>query len=829
MFFLIKNINYFIVGCCAGLLAWLISLFQIESGESIWIYWLIIPFGFFVGGAIGVAEQIFDSDRKFMTFIEQFQWFIIGGVLGTIGGAAGAFTGKFVFYMLMESGNKHVLFPRLCGIFVLGMILGLFVGLGERIRMGSWERCFSIVTAGGFGSVIGGLLFHFFTQFSGSVDFLGVSFVLFGGLLVMAINIVTQIKTSAKLLGHPDNLGVKYGEGFEYALPSDSDLWIGSGMRERNSPKTKLKIYADNKVDKIQAAIGYRDDGWTIIQAPEFPRYGEHTYINGKQIAGRTRLRNGDIVTFGKTKFRFVTVDEQKEAKGFKHSKGKILHLFLIAIFTFWGNAVGVCNASTYRIQPDSVINVKTYPKFEVPFHMIDVQSGLEIPVEIKGEIDPGTWHVEDDRGRTLGTVLSVKPLDVQRKEDKLYIVLTFDLSKSMDVPANNPRLEQAIEVATKFIRHLETNCYIALLPFAATVPDSDDLIFYDQKHREILIQRVESLRYYGGFRYCTALYPALHRSIRALRNINEPSALKTVILFTDGYQDLDEVTANYDCREYKKRFPVEELDEKSLHHLVTESQIPIYAIGFNLPDEKAKEGYLRQLTIDSNIRSENRFFKDSGESLLTIYDKLHNVTQARRFLLTFETQLESHVFVNPPPVFISTESIGSESVQKIEKGVSSFKASFFELPSESKSQSVRSRLLATGLVTLLIFLLIVIQAFLKIIMLSKQKQLEMKELPLRSITPRLSQNGLPQTRKTFRDGKVVHFKDSSIKPEKPVTNGQKSDQETKKPLKSGAETEKPISSVFDPYKDVPQPPKPVQRDIPDFEDVPDWMKEPEE
>jgi len=819
MYFFIKGITYFTIGAAIGLLAWVISLGHYGGSELAWMMWLMIPFGVLLVGTIGVTEEILDSDRKFSTFIQQFQWFISGALFGLVGGAVAAYLSRIIFYTITEY-SQSILFARLSGMFILGCVMGVSAGLSEKVRMGSWERCFSFILAGAIGGLLGGFLRHELTLLSGRLDFLGITIILFGGILVLALIIVSRLRTSAMLKGHPDNLGVKYGEGFEYPLPSDVDLWIGSGMRERSSPKTRLKIYADNKVDKIQAAIGQKDDGWYLIQAPEFPRYGEHTHVNGKQIKGRTRLREADEITFGKTKFFFRTMTDKPSDGSHGRKGGRLISALIFLLLSFFVVPPGHAEEK-FIILPEGKISTETYPVFKVPFRMVDASTGEVRPVRLDRDLDPSQWRVEDTEGRILGDVLTVEPLDSETKEDKLYIVLLIDLSKTMDKGGPPTRLEEAMTVASDFVNSLRPNCYAALIPFAANVANVESFEYFGPQNRSYLIERIRNLRDYRGERSCTALYPAITRSIHALSSIQEKNVKKAVILLTDGYNDLDDVGRTYDCRTYKKNYHPEELNEAAIRKLVESAQIPIYAFGFNLPEEKEKEEYLRHLTVMSSKTDEARFFKDSGNNLQSVYERLDNVTKARQFLLTFKTNLPPNEFIHPPDYYIFTDMFSGS----YDSAPARAEVEFFGLPRGNRQEEVKSWIMTVGLSLLMIFILIVAQAFLRIQMISKIKKEEDKSMPMRAAgdgarkpQPRYSPN-------KYRDGRTVSRKEV---PRKPLKKEKGETGESKPPSRvpEPKETNKKAPPKVIRYEHVPPPDPPPERSIPEIDDIPDFMQD---
>jgi pSer/pThr/pTyr-binding forkhead associated (FHA) protein len=74
-----------------------------------------------------------------------------------------------------------------------------------------------------------------------------------------------------------------------------------------------LPLPGDSEVSRVHAELECIAEQWTVVD-DGLSRNG--TYVNGSRIAGRTRLRDGDVIRVGRTELRFRRPerDESREA-----------------------------------------------------------------------------------------------------------------------------------------------------------------------------------------------------------------------------------------------------------------------------------------------------------------------------------------------------------------------------------------------------------------------------------------------------------------------------------------------------------------------------------
>ncbi len=81
-------------------------------------------------------------------------------------------------------------------------------------------------------------------------------------------------------------------------LPPRGDVPLRIGR----SPLNGLRQY-DETVSRAHALLSYENGGWVLGDLGSM----NGTYVNGFRIAGRTVVRPGDLVAFGRVTFRLAT------------------------------------------------------------------------------------------------------------------------------------------------------------------------------------------------------------------------------------------------------------------------------------------------------------------------------------------------------------------------------------------------------------------------------------------------------------------------------------------------------------------------------------------
>ena len=166
--------------------------------------------------------------------------------------------------------------------------LGLFVTIGPGLVMRNGKK-FAIGLLGGVaGGAIGGAAFDpIYAATNNSVS-RGVALVLIG---VVAGGLVGLIEHAARTGWLKVTAGLIAGKQFIlYRNPT----FIGSG------PECPIYLFKDTAVGRRHAAIHAVPGGFELENLP----LGQQTLVNGRSVT-RARLRNGDEVQIGSTRFRF--------------------------------------------------------------------------------------------------------------------------------------------------------------------------------------------------------------------------------------------------------------------------------------------------------------------------------------------------------------------------------------------------------------------------------------------------------------------------------------------------------------------------------------------
>ena len=230
----------------------------------------------------------------------------VGATAGLVGGAVvGLFVQQLyavVSTMTVPAGawNDHVatrLRPDLARPLAQAIswgVLGLFVALGPGLVIRNGKKL-AIGLLGGFvGGAIGGATFDLVSNAATPTVSRGVTLVLIGvvtGLLVGLIEFAAKtgwLKVTAGLIA-----------GKQFILYRNP-TFIGSG------PECPIYLFKDAAVGRRHAAVHAVPGGFEVENLP----LGSQTLVNGRPVT-RVRLRGGDEVQVGATRFRF-----QEKVKG---------------------------------------------------------------------------------------------------------------------------------------------------------------------------------------------------------------------------------------------------------------------------------------------------------------------------------------------------------------------------------------------------------------------------------------------------------------------------------------------------------------------------------
>jgi hypothetical protein len=221
----------------------------------------------------------------------------VGAALGLVGGAVvSLFIGKLYDALIRWAPTgDDASAARMLAEAVKWGVLGLFLSIAPGLLMGNVKKLTIGLLGGLMGGLIGGALFDpIFTATDSNAVSRLIALLAIG---VCAGGLTGLIENAAKGGWLKVTAGLITGKQFIlYRNPT----FIGSG------PECPIYLFRDPKVGKRHAAVHIVLGGFEIENLP----LGADTLINGKSVK-RARLRAGDVIQVGATKFLF----QEKMAK----------------------------------------------------------------------------------------------------------------------------------------------------------------------------------------------------------------------------------------------------------------------------------------------------------------------------------------------------------------------------------------------------------------------------------------------------------------------------------------------------------------------------------
>ena len=213
----------------------------------------------------------------------------VGATMGLIGGVVVALFAERMYHALGGSDGSIATQRQILARVAQWAVIGCFLTIAPGILMRNVKKLLCGIAGGVIGGVVGGLLFD---PVAMAFDSPHVSRLI--GLC--AIGCVAGaasglIENAAKSGWLKVTQGLIAGKQFIlYRNPT----FIGS------SPENQIYLFKDSQVGRRHAAIHIVNGGFEIEDLP----LGAGTMINGRQVT-RTRLKNGDQVQIGVTRFLF--------------------------------------------------------------------------------------------------------------------------------------------------------------------------------------------------------------------------------------------------------------------------------------------------------------------------------------------------------------------------------------------------------------------------------------------------------------------------------------------------------------------------------------------
>jgi hypothetical protein len=219
----------------------------------------------------------------------------VGATMGLIGGVVVALFAERLYHLLGGGDGSIATQRQILARVAQWAVVGLFLTLAPGILMRNWKKLLIGAAGGMVGGIVGGLLFDAVAIWTADMSFsrhvnlsrlIGLSAI---GLVAGAAS--GLIENAAKSGWLKVTQGLIAGKQFIlYRNPT----FIGS------APENQIYLFKDPHVGRRHATIHIVQGGFEIEDLP----LGVATLVNGRTIS-RTRLKNGDQVQIGGTRFLF--------------------------------------------------------------------------------------------------------------------------------------------------------------------------------------------------------------------------------------------------------------------------------------------------------------------------------------------------------------------------------------------------------------------------------------------------------------------------------------------------------------------------------------------
>ncbi len=249
--------------------------------------------GMLIAACLSAAEPVLAGNRTAAVVNA-----LVGATAGLVGGVVVSLFIQRLYRALSTGTGLTVdgvdLRPNLAHAVSWG-VLGLFVTIGPGLVMRNGKKLAIGLLGGLVGGLVGGAAFDpIFNHFNAGVSRL-VALVLIG---VVAGAFTGLIEHAARTGWLRVTAGLIAGKQFIlYRNPT----FIGSG------PECPIYLFRDPQVGRRHAAVHAVPGGFAVENLP----LGGDTLVNGRAVNGRSRLRSGDELQVGGTRFRF----QEKEKK----------------------------------------------------------------------------------------------------------------------------------------------------------------------------------------------------------------------------------------------------------------------------------------------------------------------------------------------------------------------------------------------------------------------------------------------------------------------------------------------------------------------------------
>ena len=213
----------------------------------------------------------------------------VGATMGLIGGVVVALFAERLYHALGGSDGSIATARQILARVAQWAVVGLFLTIAPGILMRNVKKLLCGIAGGVIGGVVGGLLFDPIAIAFQSPDVSRLIGLCAIGAVAGAAS--GMIENAAKSGWLKVTQGLIAGKQFIlYRNPT----FIGS------SPENQIYLFKDQQVGRRHAAVHIVNGGFELEDLP----LGAETLVNGRPVT-RARLRNGDQVQVGATRFLF--------------------------------------------------------------------------------------------------------------------------------------------------------------------------------------------------------------------------------------------------------------------------------------------------------------------------------------------------------------------------------------------------------------------------------------------------------------------------------------------------------------------------------------------
>lgn len=479
-----------IVGCCAALCAALpLALFlpMTPRGSTMSVLFGLI-LGGFLAGFLTAFELLWTQRTGMLT-----SRLIPSAVMGSFGGALGAWTGNILFKTwgshLVSSPSDGIMFPLSLGSAAGWGLTGLGVGLAITLPFSSARSRWIHASLGGMaGGIAGGMIMQVFRPLMGPG-----SLVL--GLAGLGSAVGFGISWTEKALSSL-RLQVLQGPG------RGSEFTLGSSTLIGNDKNCAVRL-TEAGVAPRHARIFYK------ARRLFFEDLGSPlgSSLNDRKVSGTSAsLCHGDLIRVGRSLLR-VNAPDLARGTGSTVTLAVLLSLSILA---------------PAPAQAASIPDTQTDDRNEARITQFDTSRYpiVDLYATLPGNLRPGAVRsLEVREGEQEATLLEVRDLQKNVRDVPLTISLVVDTSESM----KGPKLQEAKDAIFSFSQTIPSTARINLVAF------SDHVRVLSTGLPSSLIYRASSELSADGH---TALFDAINTGVSLL---DGKSGRKVVLTITDG------------------------------------------------------------------------------------------------------------------------------------------------------------------------------------------------------------------------------------------------------------------------------------------------------